>query len=266
MVQLTYQKIKKMKNLNFKFLFLILFSLVIFSCSKDDNLAPAIPNNTSAAVDNSQRTIASLLTNFFKPKNGTVKGIVILGSGNNPQDPTPGDINETYLVELSKSLAAKGFVCAIVQYRDQPFVGNNFENFNSNTAMLVQDFNAVANALRTEYNLDRTKVIFGGSSYSANCLVSQNAWGNTITDIKGIIAIMGSCALDTAKNQKTPILAFACNGEPYGTNYGTSIVQNITNATIKSKSFGLTDNSCNGHNTSNQWIETINEKVLVWIP
>ena len=255
-----------MKKLNFKSQFLILLSLLIFSCSKEGNPAPILPNNSTAEVDNSQRTIASLLTNFFKPKNGSVKGIVILGSGNNPQDPIPGDINDTYLIDLSKSLAAKGFVCAIVQYRDQPFVGNNFENFNSNTAMLAEDFNAVANVLRIEYNFDRTKVIFGGSSYCANCLVSQNAWGNTITDIKGIIAIMGSCALDTAKNQKAPILAFACSGEPYGTNFGTSIVQNITNATVKSKSFGLTDNSCNGHNTSNQWVSIINDKVLFWIP
>ena len=203
---------------------------------------------------------------FFKPKTGAVKGIIILGSGNNPQDPTPGDINDGYLIEMSKSLSAKGFACAIVQYRDQPFVGNNFENFNSNRDMLVTDFNAVANALRTEYSLDRNKVIFGGSSYSANCLVSHNAWGNSTTGIKGIIAIMGSCALDTAQNQKTPILAFACNGEPYGTNYGNSLVQNITSTTVKINSFGLTDNSCSGHATSNQWIPTITEKVLVWIP
>ena len=87
-----------------------------------------------------------------------------------------------------------------------------------------------------------------------------------MTDIKGIIAVMGSCALDTAQNQKTPILAFACNGEPFGTNYGNSIVQNITNATVKTKSYGLTDNSCSGHATSNTWIATITTKVMVWVP
>ena len=248
-----------------KICFTVAICMSVFSCNKEDS-PPAIHNNSTTEVDNSQRTIASLRTNFFKPKTGTVKGIVILGSGNNPQDPTPGDINETYLVELSKSLAVKGFVCAIVQYRDQPFVGANFENFNSNRDMLITDFNNVANALRTEYSLERNKLIFGGSSYSANCLVSHNAWGNAMTDIKGTIAIMGSCALDTANNQKSPILAFACNGEPFGTNYGNRIVQNITNATVKSKSFGLSDNSCNGHSTSNNWIPTITDKVLVWIP
>lgn len=253
-----------MKNIMYKIGLILSFSVLIFSCDKDDESLPN--NNSTAEVENSQRNIASLQTNFFKPKMGAIKGIVILGSGNNPQDPTPGDINDSYLINLSKSLAAKGFACAIVQYRDQPFVGTNFENFNSNTAMLVEDFNAVANALRTEYSLDRNKVIFGGSSYSANCLVSQNAWGNNMTDIKGIVGIMGSCALDTAQNQKVPILAFACNGEPFGTNYGSSIVQNITNITVKTKSFGLTDSSCSGHATSNQWIPVITDKILIWIP
>ena len=248
-----------------KICFTAAICMSIYSCNKEDS-QPAIPNNSTAEVDNSQRTIASLLTNFFKPKTGAVKGIVILGSGNSPQDPTPGDINEAYLVALSKSLAAKGFACAIVQYRDQPNVGVNFVNFNSNRDMLISDFNAVANALRTEFSIDRNKVIFGGSSYSANCLLSHNAWGNAMTDIKGIVAVMGSSDLSAAKNQKSPILAFACNGEPFGTNYGNSIVQNITNATVKAKSFGLTDNSCNGHSTSNNWIPTITDKILVWIP
>lgn len=250
----------------------ILLSLIIITlllaCSKEDeNLNPVVPNNNATAeIENVQRSIANLQSNYFKPKMGGVKGIVILGSGNNPQNPTAGDINEPYLIELSKNLAAKGFVCAIVRYRDQPFVGNNFENFNSNRDMLIADFNAVGNALRAENALARNKLIFGGSSYSANCLISHNAWGNTITDIKGIVAIMGSCALETAQNQKSAILAFACNGEPFGSNYGFSITQNITNAAIKTNSFGLTDNSCSGHATSNNWITTISQKITVWIP
>jgi len=262
MIQLTFQNLK-MKKLVFKLSSTLLLCLFIISCNKDENTT-APPNNSNAEVENSQRTIASLPTNYFAPKNGPIKGIVILGSGNDPQNPTPGNINEQYLIDLSKSLATKGFVCAIVQYRDQPFVGNNFENFNANTLMLAEDFNKVGNALIAELSLSRNKLIFGGSSYTANCLVSQNAWGNSITDIKGIIAIMGSSALDTAQNQKTPVLAFACNGEPFGTNYGNSLVQSITNSAVKSKSFGLTDNSCSGHATSNQWISIITEKVIAW--
>lgn len=252
-----------MKKLVFKFSGILLLCLFIISCNKEENTTE-VPTNSNAEVENSQRTIASLPTNYFAPKNVPIKGIVILGSGNNPENPTSGNINEQYLIDLSKSLATKGFVCAIVQYRDQPFVGNNFENFNANTLMLVEDFNNVGNALIAELSLSRNKLIFGGSSYSANCLVSQNAWGNSITDVKGIIAIMGSSALDTAQNQKTPVLAFACNGEPFGTNYGSTLVQNMTNATVKNKSFGLTDNSCSGHATSNQWIQIITEKVLAW--
>lgn len=264
---LTLQNPKKMKKVIYKTSFILLFSAVIFSCNKKEE-SEELPtaNNTAVEVENTERTIADLLTNYFKPKTGVVKGIVILGSGSDSQDPTPGNINEAYLIDLSNSLAAKGFVCAIVQYRDQPFVGNNFENFNSNTAMLVEDFNAVANEIREEYSMERSQVIFGGTSYSANCLVSQNAWGNNMTDIHGIAAIMGSCEIETAQNQKVPILAFACNSEPFGTIYGSSIVQNITDVNVKAKSFGLTDNSCTGHATSNQWIATITGKILVWIP
>ena len=261
---LIYQNLKKMKSI-FKISYFLLLALSFNSCSKDDETSNS--NNSSLEVENiKDRTINGMALNIFIPKNGVVKGIVILGSGNDPQDPTPGDINDSYLINLSNSLAVKGFVCAIVQYRDQPFVGNNFENFNSNTAMLLADFNGVANTLKDENNLGRDKLIFGGSSYAANCLLSQNAWGNNMTDIKGIIAIMGSCEVDTSKNQKVPILAFACNNEPFGTNYGQTIVQNITNSTTKSNSFGLTDTSCNGHSTSNQWIATIIDKVVIWIP
>ena len=131
--------------------------------------------------------------------------------------------------------------------------------------MLIADFNAVANALRTEFTLDRNKVIFAGSSYSANCLVSHNAWGTAMIDIKGIIAIMGSCALDTAKNQKSPILSFACNSEPFGDYYGFSLVINIINATVRNKSLGKTG-PCSGHTTSITWIPVITEKVMEWIP
>ncbi|MEO7978650.1 hypothetical protein [Flavobacterium sp.] len=252
-----------MKKLVFKLGGTLLLCLFIISCNKDENTT-RVPTDSTAEIENSQKTISSLPTNYFAPKNLPIKGIVILGSGNDPQNPTPGNINDPYLIDLSKSLAAKGFVCAIVQYRDQPFVGNNFENFNANTLMLVEDFNNVGNALIAELGLSRTKLIFGGSSYSANCLLSQNAWGSSITDIKGIIAVMGSSALDTAQNQKAPVLAFACNGEPFGTHYGQSLVQNITNATVKTKSFGLTDNSCSGHATSNPWIPIIIDKVLAW--
>lgn len=253
-----------MRTRIFKLNLITMVLLVFFSCSKEENNSTI--NNSNNEVVNTQRTIASLPTNFFKPKNNIVKGIVVLGSGNNPQDPTPGQINDPYLIALCKELASKGFACAIVAYRDQPYVGANFENFNSNSLMLVTDFNNVGNELITEFNLSRSRVVFGGSSYSANCLISQNAWGNAMLDIKGITGIMGSCALDTAKNQKTPVLAFACNGEPFGTQYGLSLVQSIINANVKSASYGFTDVSCNGHATSNQWISSIAEKINAWIP
>jgi hypothetical protein len=246
---------------------MLLLCVVMGGCQKDD--AAVVPNGNTIPlleIENSQRTIAGLRTNYFKPKNGLVKGIVILGSGNDPSDPAPGDINDSYLIVLSKVMAGEGFASAIVEYQDQPFVGTNFQNFNSNALMLVTDFNSVGNALRTELNLDRNKLVFGGSSYSANCLISQNAWGTAMTDIKGILGIMGSCEIETARNQKVPILAYACNAEPFGTQFGSSLVQNISNATVKSNSFGLTDNTCSGHATANSWITSATEKVRGWIP
>lgn len=254
-----------MKNVLCKICCVLLLSIVFYSCSKDDDSTSPIIPSVEVANDKTQ-TVNGMALNIYKPKTGAIRGIVVLGSGNDPQDPTPGDINDSYLINLSNSLAARGYLCALVKYRDQPFVGNNYENFNSNTAMLIQDFNWVGNALKDQNGLGRDKLIFGGSSYAANCLLSQNAWGSMMTDIKGIIAIMGSCELDTAKNQKVPVLAFACNAEPFGSNFGQSIVSNITNTTTKNYSFGLTDGSCNGHNTSSNWIPTITEKTLLWIP
>ncbi len=252
-----------MKKLKIIAIAALLFIAV--SCNKEDNATSN--TDTSIEVENiTNQTVNGMALNIYKPKSGLVKGIVVLGSGNNPQDPTPGDLNDSYLINISKNLAAKGYTCAIVQYRDQPYVGANFENFNSNAARLVADFNEVGNSLRLASNLGRNKLIFGGSSYAANCLISHNAWGNNMVDIKGVIGIMGSCSLDTAKSQKVPVLTFACAGEPFGTHYGNSIVQNITNTSVKNNSFGFTDTNCSGHATSINWIPSITEKVMLWLP
>jgi hypothetical protein len=235
--------------------------LHLISCNKDDNNDNS---GGSGTFSNSQRTIANLETNFFEPVNATVKGIVLLGSGNNAQNPTTGSISDGYLIDMAQAYAKNGFVVAIVAYRDQPFVGNNFENFSSNAEMLVTDFNNVGNTLRTEFSLGRDKLVFGGVSYAANVLINRNAYGANAQDIKGIIGIMGSCAQDAAQDQKTPILAYACNQEPFGTHYGSILTNAISNTTVKNKSYGLTDNSCSGHNTATNWVTDSAQRINSW--
>jgi hypothetical protein len=244
-----------------KIILIIIFSLVIllWNCNNDDNNN----NNSIAGVENTQRTIANLPTNYFQPTNIAIKGIVLLGSGNNAQNPTTGSITDPYLITTAQELASKGFVCAIVAYRDQPAAVTS-EDYNNNFDMLITDFNNVGNALRTEFNLTRDKLVFGGASYTANCLLNRNAFGTNAIDIKGILAYMGACSQVTAENQKTPVLAYACSQEPYGTHFGNVLVNAITNNTIKTKSYGLIDSSCSGHNTSNNWIADASQKVANW--
>ena len=250
----------------FELWFFAIVTLLLISCSGDDS-SGASNNTPGASYTNEEREFASLTTNFFKPDNPDYRGIICLGSGNDPMDPSEGSLNDSYLISLSKKLAGQGYLVAIVQYRDQPAVGANWENWAGNAAMLATDLSNVATAMADEYGLDRSKVILGGSSYAANTLISHSAWGNgTFTDIKGIIAIMGSSSLETAQNISSPILSFACDGEPFGDYYGNAIYNAIADAEIKSESFGLTDGSCSGHSTNNDWQDTIVDKVAVWLP
>jgi hypothetical protein len=133
--------------------------------------------------------------------------------------------------------------------------------------MLAEDLSDVGSDMADEFGLERSDIVLGGSSYAANALISHSAWGTgTFLDTKGFIAIMGSSSLETAQNIKSPVLAFACNDEPFESNYGQSIYDNISNATVKSKSYGFTDATCSGHNTNNGWQDVIVAKVQTWLP
>lgn len=246
-----------------------LAAFLLWSCSGDDSKPDNNGNNNNEEINftNSEHEFAGLNNNFFEPETNDYKGIVCLGSGNDPLDPAPGSIADGYLVTLAEKLVKKGYLVAIVGYRDQPPVGNNWENWTSNVAMLSKDLSDVATAIGQEFGVQRSRVVLGGSSYAANALLSHSAWGTgTFADTKGFIAIMGSAALDTAQNIKSPVLAYACNGEPFNTHYGKAIYDNIADAGIRAQSFGLTDSSCSGHNTSNSWQDDIVQRVQNWLP
>jgi hypothetical protein len=251
-----------------KFSCIIVAVFGLWSCSGDDSKSNNDNGNSTPNVEftNTQRQFANLNSNFFKPDSGEYKGIVVLGSGNDPEDPTAGDINEGYLVNLSKKLAVKGYLVAIVNYRDEPPVGANWENWTSNVEMLSTDLSNTGNAIAQEFGLERSDIVLGGSSYAANALLSNAAWGNVLQGTKGFIAIMGSCAVDTAQSIKLPVLAYACKDEPYNDHYGKTIYDNIENSNVKNLSYGMTDSSCSGHSTSNNWQDDIVSRVQAWLP
>jgi len=239
----------------------------LWACSGDDNKnSGAEISQPVTTFTNSERGFGWLTSNFFKPDSGDYKGIVVFGSGNDPEDPTQGDMHDAYLVSLSQKLAGQGYLVAIVQYRDEPAVGANWENWTSNVEMLSYDLSDTGNFIAEEFGLERSDIILGGSSYAANALLSNSAWGNVLQGTKGFIAIMGSCAVDTAQNIKLPVLTYACKEEPYNTHYGKSLYDNIQDNDIKTLSYGMTDNSCSGHSTSNNWQDDIVGKVKAWLP
>lgn len=257
-----------------KFSSAVVAACCLWACSGDDSKSTGdndgnggtTPPTENVEFTNSQRQFAGMNCNFFKPGNGDYKGVVSLGSGNDPIDPAPGNINEGYLVSLGEKLAAKGYLVVIVNYRDEPAVGANWENWTSNVKMLSEDLSNAGNAVADEFDLERSDIVLGGSSYAANALLSNSAWGNVLQGTKGFIAIMGSSALDTAQNVKLPVLAYACNNEPFNTHYGKTIYDNISDASVKSLSYGMTDNSCSGHNTSDNWQDNIVARVQAWLP
>jgi len=248
----------------------ILFSAgLLWSCSGDDDggVKEGTPPVAQTGFTTVERQFANLDCSFYKPNSEDYKGIVTLGSGNDPLDPSEGSLNDGYLIALAGKLADAGYLVAIVAYRDEPPVGDNWQNWASNATMLAEDLSDVGTDIAGEFGLERSDIVLGGSSYAANALISHSAWGmGTFADTRGFIAIMGSSSLETAQNIKSPVLAFACNGEPYESNYGQSIYDNIASASVKSKSYGFTDATCSGHSTSNAWQDVIVQKVQAWLP
>jgi hypothetical protein len=200
------------------------------------------------------------------------KGIVLLGSGNDENNPVTGSLDGGLENTTASELAKLGYVVAIVAYRDQPAI--NFADggvsWNNNSVMLGMDMSNVADTIITTYGngLARGKVISGGVSYTSYMLLTNIALSNALADTRGVLATCGSTGADDAKNFKVPVYSLACSGNPEGNLEGQALIDQITNPQIKADSGFFIDPACNTHcgGDTNTWTAKMVERVQTWLP
>ncbi len=203
---------------------------------------------------------------LYVPNSSAPKGIILMGSGNNENDPITGSLNGPLENNLANEVAKLGYVAAVVAYRDENPVKTDAD-WNNNCEMLATDMSNVANAIIANLGggLTRGKVITGGVSYASYALLTNITASNTLADTRGVLATCGSTQdLDP----KVAIFNVNCSGNPEGDYNGQALIDRIPNAKIKADSGYFTDASCNSHcgGDTNTWTAKLVERVQQWLP
>ena len=251
-----------------------LLSITMIGCkSKEEDLpGPQSFGNVNTRVESSANAVNYKIYIQDEASATNRKGVVLLGSGNDENNPTTGSLNGALEHEVALGLAKLGYVTAIVAYRDQPALdnGDGGVSWNNNCEMLATDMSNVANTIITKYGsgLTRAKVITGGVSYTSYALLSSISVSNTLADTKGLLATCGGTGQWNAENFKIPIYSIVCSGNPEGDFSGQALYNKITNATIKANSGFYVDNSCTTHCGGDvaTWSTKMIDRVKLWIP
>src|ERR1700744_5971808 len=102
-----------MKVISFSIMSLLLS--VILSCSKSNN------SETSGNIKQTIETKNGITYKSFVASGAnSFKGILVMGSGNDENNPTAGSLDESTDIDLCTKAAQNGYVAAIVQYRKTP--------------------------------------------------------------------------------------------------------------------------------------------------
>lgn len=190
-----------------------------------------------------------------------LKGILVMGSGNNESNPTPGSLDGAPENELCQKAAANGYAAAIVQYRKGPGIAD----WDKSAKMMGQDYDQCIRAISSEYGIDKDKSVVGGYSYASYMLLTTIAIDNTLSYCKGLLAACGSTDAWKAQNFKIPVYAISCSGNNEGDFNGRALFDQIpANSPIKAKSDGFTDNTCTTH-CGGEWVDLLYNKMTIWL-
>lgn len=199
----------------------------------------------------------------FAGKNATqFKGILVMGSGNDESNPSPGALNGAAENDLCKKAATGGYVTAIVQYRKT--AGN--ADWNGSAKIIGDDYNTVITALAARYNIDKSRSVVGGYSYASFMLLTNSAYYNSVPYCKGILAACGATSADAASKLNNAIFSIACSGGNEGDYSGKDLYDHMApNSPVKPRSAGITDNSCSTHCGGN-WTDKLYAQLTTWLP
>lgn len=197
------------------------------------------------------------------------KGIVVVGSGNTEMAPTPGSLTGGLENALCQKLAEEGYIGAIVEY-NVPAIVSYSNDWSPVSSALATEYNKAINGIIAKYGGSRSKVIAAGVSFTTFSLLTNIAYYNDLADIRGVMGSCGATQPDQATRFNIPVATISCYNDPetQGQLTGEDLVNAITNPTIKSQSFGLRDQTCNGHCGGNTttWVNWLVSKVKIWLP
>jgi hypothetical protein len=237
----------------------------ILACSKggSDNPDPSIDGKVSNKVETSNGITYKV---YAKSGQTNYKGILVMGSGNDENNPAAGSLDGAAENDLCKKAAENDYIAAVVQYR-KGVPNNSDEAWNKNAQMIGQDFDNCITALSSKYGVDKNRSVVGGYSYASFMLYTVNStYYQFLTHCKGILAACGSTGEYDAKNFQIPIFAINCAGGNEGDFSGIDLYNQIpASSPVKSKSEGVTDNSCDTH-CGGSWTDKMYNKLTQWLP
>ena len=239
---------------------LAFISIILISCKKDNsNKDKEVINGTIKQVLETENGITYKI--FTNTNTNVFKGILVIGSGNDENNPSEGAINGAAETSLCEKAASNGYAAAIVRYQKPP----NGSNWNARAKLLGEDFNRAIVAISNKYGIDKNKSVVGGFSYTSFMLFTDISMNNTLSYAKGVLGACGATGTWNAQNFKIPIYAINCAGNYEGDYHGKALYDLIPAASpIKAKSEGITDNSCNGHCNGN-WTDRMYTKLVFWL-
>ncbi|MCX2477355.1 hypothetical protein OQZ33_23675 [Pedobacter sp. MC2016-05] len=207
-------------------------------------------------------TVNGITYKIFTDKNATdFKGILVVGSGNDENNPSEGQINGTSETALCEKAAANGYAAAIVRYQKPP----NGADWNSRAKLMGEDFNKAIVGISGKYSIDKNKSVVGGFSYASFMLFSDISVNTTLSYTKGVLGACGGSGAWNAQNFKVPVFAINCSGNNEGNFNGKALYDQIpVSSAVKAKSEGVTDNNCNSH-CGGDWTKQMYNKMVFWL-
>jgi hypothetical protein len=235
--------------------------LLSFSCKKSGN--PSSNPVTVGTVAESTETNNGITYRLFIIGGQTsYKGILVMGSGNDENNPTPGSLTGAPETEFCEKAASNGYIAAIVQYRKTPGVAD----WNGSASMIALDYDKCIQTLSSLYHTDKSKSVVGGFSYASFMLLTDIGMDNTLSYAKGLMAPCGATGQWDAQHFIIPVFSIACSGNNEGDYSGKELYDQIpNNSPVKGSSGGVTDNTCNTH-CGGDWTIPMYNKLVEWLP
>ena len=254
----------KMKTILISLIIGLLSLSFIWSCKKKNDDGPVtLPGN----IERSTQTGNGITYRVYIEKDReNYKGILVMGSGNDENNPSAGGLDGSGENALCQKAAENGYVAAIVQYRKGPGTAD----WNGSAEMMGKDYDACIRALSDKYGVDKAKSVVGGYSYATFILYTAIAYFNDLSYCKGLLGACGSTDADKASKFKIPIFAINCTGNNEGDNvnafYGKQLYDKIpVGSAIKANSAGVTDQGCNSH-CGKAWTDEMYGQLIKWLP